>query len=303
MIRVRLTGWLLAAPLLAASVCHAQELSALREGSEIRALPAGASMGSFVKERSFREQTLKPEAVQQQNLEYVVPELIIGGEWTSVIKLTNRGTAAIPTTVVFFYDNNGNPLTATFQTTSGNVVTGTGFSFSLPAGTMVEATFFGGSNAQFGHAEIGICNAAGVCSSSGLYVEVTLRNHNASRPDFESIFPLEEPVALQYMLWDYRNGLSETLYLVNVNQSSTTVFLDFRDTNNQLLTTVPVPMAALSSQLLTVHVIAPSVIGLQGTMVVRAQNSLGNIPKIAATALRINPSNSFTPMRSFIPAP
>ena len=302
MIRVRVTGWLLAAPLLAASVCHAQDLSALREGSEIRALAAGGPMASFVKERSFREQNLNRDAVQQQSVEYVVPELIIGGEWTSVIRLTNRGTAPIPPTTVYFLDNNGNDLSSTFQTTSGSVVTGTGFSFNLGVGGIVEATFFGGSSARFGHALVGICSNSGLCSS-GLYVEVTLRNHNATRPDFESIFPLEEPAPLQYMLWDYRNGLTETLYLVNENTTSTTVFLDFRDTNNQLLTTVPVPMTSLSSQILTLHVIAPGIVGLQGTLVIRGQNSAGSLALITATALRINPSNSFTPMRSFIPAP
>jgi hypothetical protein len=44
------------------------------------------------------------DAIQLQRTEWVVPELIIGGEWRSDIKLTNRGTVAIPTTNVSFWD-------------------------------------------------------------------------------------------------------------------------------------------------------------------------------------------------------
>ena len=46
------------------------------------------------------QERMKPEAVQLTGFEWVVPELILGGEWTSIIKLTNRGTAPIPPTNV-----------------------------------------------------------------------------------------------------------------------------------------------------------------------------------------------------------
>lgn len=88
------------------------------------------------------QERMKPEAIQLTGFEWVVPELILGGEWTSIIKLTNRGTAPIPPTNVNFFDNNGNPMTTTFQTTAGSIVTGTGFSFTLPVGGVVEGTFW-----------------------------------------------------------------------------------------------------------------------------------------------------------------
>jgi hypothetical protein len=113
---------------------------------------------------------------------------------------------------------------------------------------------------------------------------------------------LEQPADLQYMLWDYRSGLTEVLYLVNENSTSTTVFLDFRDSSNQLIRTVTVPMATATSQILTLHVIAPEIVGQHGTLVIRSQNSSGFVGRITATALRINPSNSFTPMRTFVPS-
>jgi hypothetical protein len=103
---------------------------------------------------------LQTDAVQLQNLEWILPELILGGEWTTTIRLTNRGATSIPATNVYFMDNTGNPMTTTFQTTAGNVVTGPGFNFTLPVGAMVEATFLGGTNTLYGHAFVG-CNTNG----------------------------------------------------------------------------------------------------------------------------------------------
>ena len=234
------------------------------------------------------------DAIMLQGEEWVVPELIIGGEWTTSITLTNRGAQAIPTTDVYFVDNLGNPLSATFQTSAGNIITDVGFSFSLGVGGILEATFFGTSNTQFGSGIVG-CSSAG-CGTLGLYAEVTLTNTNSTRPDFQSVFPFEEPAALQYMLFDGRNGLTTTLYLVNNSTSATTVSLGITDANNNLVTTVPIPMNGLTSQILSLSAIAPQTIGIQGTLVVSTTN--GALATI--TALRINPTNSFTPVRAFV---
>ena len=102
------------------------------------------------------------------------------------------------------------------------------------------------------------------------------------------------------MLWDGRNGITTVLYLVNDNVSKTLVSLDFIDSSNRLIRTVNLTMNTFESQILTLHVLVPETIGIQGTLVIRGQNSDGAV--ITATALRINPSNSFTPMRTFIPA-
>jgi hypothetical protein len=240
----------------------------------------------------------RPEAVRLQGLEYVVPQLIIGGEWTSSIKLTNRGAKAIPTTNVFFVNNTGVPMTTTFQASNGSIVTDTGFSFSLAVGGLIDITFLGGANAQFGHAIID-CSALG-CGTPGLYGEVALRNKNSTRPDFESVFPFEQPASIQYMLFDGRNGLTTTLYVVNNSTTAATVFLDVVDSSNRLLRTIPLSMAGLESQIQTLHVLSQETIGIEGTLVFRTQSASSFA---TATALRINPSNSFTPVRAFVPAP
>ncbi len=238
-----------------------------------------------------------PRAIQLQGVEFVVPELIIGGEWTTTIRLTNRGKTAIPTTNVFFIDNVGNPMPATFQITGGSVITDTGFSFSLGIGGLVEATFVGTSTVKFGFASIG-CNANG-CGTPGLYGEATLRNRNATRPDFESVFPLKYPASLQYMLFDGRAGVTTVLYLVNSTTTAQTVSIDVYDVANRLLRTIPSTMQKSSSLILSLHGdLAPETIGIQGTLVVRSAATL----PVTITGLRINPSNSFSSMRAFIPS-
>ena len=259
-------------------------------------MPLAAGAGAY---RTAAETRVHPKAMQLQSNEYVIPELIIGGEWSSTIRLTNRGTQPIQTTNVYFADNAGNDLQATFQATDGSILTGTGFSFSLAVGGFAEATFIGGTTA-FGSAIIDYCATAAGCAARGVYGEVTLTNHNATRPDFQSVFPFERPSALQYMLFDGRNGLTTVLYLVNENTSTSQVALDIVGPNNLILRTVSLTFASLSSQILTLHVLAPETIGIQGTLVIHGQNPSGLL--ITATALRINPSNSFTPLRSFVPA-
>jgi hypothetical protein len=269
-------------------VCSAQSIQPLSPK-----LPTKSARES----QAARAAQAHPNAIRLQGLEYVIPELILGGEWTSTIKLTNRGGQSIPTTNVFFYDNLGNPMRATFQASDGSFVTDVGFSFSLSIGTLIEATFVGSDTTQFGHAIIG-CSAAG-CGTPGLYGEVTLRNRNSTRPDFESVFPFEQPASLQYLVWDGRNGITTVLYLVNNTLSATLVSLDFLDSSNSLIRTVNVTMNPSESQILTLHVLVQETIGIQGTLAIRGQST--DQVFITATALRINPSNSFTPMRTFVP--
>jgi hypothetical protein len=188
-------------------------------------------------------------------------------------------------------------MSATFQATSGSIITGTGFSFTLGLGGIVEATFIGTSAVNFGFASIG-CNANG-CGTPGLYGEATLSNRNSTRPDFESVFPLEYPATVQYMLFDGRAGVTTVLYLVNSTTTAQTVNIDVYDANNRLLRTVPIPMQGMASLIRSLHgELAPETVGIQGTLVIRSGNTL----PVTITGLRINPSDSFSSMRAFLPS-
>jgi hypothetical protein len=270
--------------LFCAASLWAQDIQHLTAESSIRSLTATEAKGA-------------PHAIQLQGVEFVVPELIIGGEWTTTIRLTNRGSTTIPTTNVYFFDNNGSPMAATFQITGGSVITDVGFSFFLNTGGIVEATFIGTSSVRFGFGTIA-CNSNG-CRTPGLYGEATLRNRNATRPDFESVFPLEYPSSAQYMLFDGRAGVTTVLYLVNSTTTAQTVNIDVYDVNNRLLRTIPIPMQQLTSLILSLHAdLAPETVGIQGTLGIRSGSTL----PVTITGLRINPSNSFSTMRAFIPS-
>ena len=232
-------------------------------------------------------------AVYQTGSEFIVPQFIVGGEWTSTIKLTNNGTADIPTSNVWLIDNAGQPLTATFQISSGATITDTGFTFRLQAGDTIELTFTGGPDAKFGHARID-SNACPQTASCSLYAEVTLRNTATGRPYLEAIFPLEAASALQYMLWDHRNGYWTVLYLVNDNGSPATVSLEFRDYVNKTIGTYSLTMPGGGAQIMKLHEIMPQTIGTYGNLIIRGQNA------VVATGLRITPSNTFTPIRAFV---
>lgn len=239
---------------------------------------------------------LRPNAIQAQSGEAVIPQLIIGGDWTSTIRITNRGKTTVPSTNVFMIDNAGKPLKATFQITSGAVLTDSAFSFSLEPGELVEATFLSSVTA-FGQAYIDFCGSPTKCSNTGVYGEVSLRWRYAGRPDFESIFPFERPASLQNMLFDGRNGLTTVLYLANFD-TATALTMEVRNFNNQLLRTVPITMPNSSSQILTLNELSPETLGIQGTLIFKVTTPSAYI---TVTGLRINPSGSFTPLRAFIP--
>ena len=234
-----------------------------------------------------------PLAVYQQGLEFVFPEVIVGGEWTSTLRITNRSSAAVPATNLLFVDNSGGPMNVTFTTTAGQTITAPGAQFTLDPGAILEATFSGGSNTQWGQAIIDLCHTSPCLAD--IYGEVTLRNRNPTRPDFESVFPLEVPATQQYMLFDHRAGLETVLYLCSASTSPMTVALDFRDIHNQLVFSGTVNLAAAGCQILNLNVAAPPTNGIQGTLSIRGSGL------VTATALRINPSNSFTPLRAFVP--
>jgi hypothetical protein len=248
-------------------------------------------------ERATFAQGPVQQAVQLQSIEYVIPELVIGGAWTSSIRITNPGTQPVSKTVVFFVDNTGKPMLTTFRASDGSVVTDFGFSYSLNPGGSVEATFLGGTDTVFGQAVIG-CNASG-CGTHNIYGEVTLRNHASTRPDFESVFPFEEPFGRQYMLFDGRNGLTTLLYLNSENVSASQLAIDIVDTNGVVRKTVNLNFTAQASQIWALDTLAPETAGIEGTLIIRSVTPGG---LFTATGLRINPTNSFTPLRAFVPA-
>jgi hypothetical protein len=89
------------------------------------------------------------------------------------------------------------------------------------------------------------------------------------------------------------------MYVTNTSLSPTTAAIDVMSTTNNLITTVNMPLAASGSTIFTLHIVAPQTIGILGTLVIRSPSSS---VLLTATGLRINPTDSFTPLRAFVPA-
>jgi len=280
-------------------------ISATAQAQDSKAQAAPAHIGALSEQPGLTMEGIhaaaERSAVALEGLEFIIPQFIVGGEWSTSVRLTNRGTAAITAGRALFIDNAGKSLTLSFQTITGSTITSSGFSFTIPQGGFVEGTMLGDRNTVFGHIIIdpASCPSTTACS---LYAEAILKNKNSTRPDFESVFPSEEPTNLQYMLFDHRNGNSTVLYLISSNTTVTTVELEFRGTTNQLIRTLSVTLQPAESQILSPHALAPETIGQQGTMIIRGTNTAARA-LVTATALRINPSNSFTPIRAFTPRP
>jgi hypothetical protein len=231
--------------------------------------------------------------------EYIVPQLIVGGEWTSTLRLVNNGNATITPHNAYFLDSEGRPMFVTYLTSNQGYLTQTAFRFAIAPGQMVEIPFYGGAQTQFGQIVIDptSCPLQSTCS---LYGEVVLRNRNPTRPDFESVFALEAPARDQFLLWDHRGYFGTTLYLANANNSQTTVTLDFRDMAGAQIISDFVTLPALGTRIIYLNVWAPETLGYNGTLLIQATNSFGEVPLVTATALRINPSNSFTPLKTYV---
>jgi hypothetical protein len=187
----------------------------------------------------------------------------------------------------------------TYGTSNQGLTTESSFRFFIAPGQMVEIPFYGRDDTQFGQILIDprACPLASGCS---LYGEIVLTNSNPTRPDFESVFALEAPARDQFMLFDHRDWFSTVLYLTNTNNSPTTVSLDFRDPTNDQLDFGAITLPALGTRIVYLDDFAPDTIGYHGTMLIRASNAFGEVPLVVATGLRINPSNSFTPLKAYV---
>jgi hypothetical protein len=70
-------------------VGYAQGITSSQKQPQVKGLPDGVT----------------PRAALQQDQEFIIPALIIGGEWTSTIKLANWLNTAIPPTFIFCNDS------------------------------------------------------------------------------------------------------------------------------------------------------------------------------------------------------
>ena len=85
---------------------------------------------------------------------------------------------------------------------------------------------------------------------------------------------VKEPTALQYMLFDHRNGLDSVLYLVNEGTTATQTALNFTGPVNQSLGNTTVTLPSLWSQIIDLASVVPATIGQQGTITISSSGAL-----------------------------
>ena len=261
-----------------------------------QAVAAGRAAGkSSVEARAASRQQWARDAEVLASGEAYLPEFIIGGEWTTTLTITNLGTETAQNLTGYLVDNNGFPLTATING-EGSVVIDDAFILNVDPGVVFEIQFSLGDGQGYGHIYLPpvMCGSA----DCAIQAQVALKNSNPTRPDFESVFYLSAPETDQAMLYDHRGGFSTTLYLVNAKQNATTVRLTMQDDLGNVIGTQDIDMAAEATQLITLHAMFPDSIGHYGLLIVKDMGNPENLGGILTTAVRINPTNSFTPLQA-----
>lgn len=230
-------------------------------------------------------------------LEDSLPQLVVGGEWTAILKVTNLGPESLTTAEAFFTDDSGNPLPLRG---GGDVdFEGSSYAFSLIGFAVLEIQLEALDDAT--HLGWIFLENPDECLSGDvncrLYAEITLKNSHPSRPDFESVFPMDSPSSYQMLLFDHRDGYSTYLYVVNWDTAPAFPEIQIYDDFGELIATIEdITLPPEGSTLINLHVEVPETLGHYGAIVVTSPDGED---LFLVTALRLNPTNSFTPVRGF----
>lgn len=245
-------------------------------------------------ERSQRE--ARPLNSRQDRL----AQLIVGGEWSATLTIVNLGTANTPVIPVFFLDNKGAAFPVRISGDLAEPTTAPSLMYTLIPGATLQFNLESpDAETHFGHVFLPTFNCDNL--DCIIYGEIVLKNSNESRPDFESVFSLEDGAASQSMLWDHRGGFYTVLYIVNAGIFDTTAQLQVFDEFGDLITGVDdLSLAVGAAAIVQLHAERPETLNHYGHL--RIDAAAPN-HELLVTSLRVNPSNSFTPVGSVAVGP
>ncbi len=125
---------------------------------------------------------------------------------------------------------------------------------------------------------------------------VTLKNRNSTRPDFEAVLPAKEAVSHTALLVDNRKDNETVLMLVNDSTFLSPISFKVvcKDSKGTTVLIDQITMSQNASLIFNLKERWPS---LQD-FVVRVEFS-SSTATVVLTAIRINPTNSFTPIPTF----
>lgn len=228
-------------------------------------------------------------------LDESAPQVIFGGEWTTKITLTNLRASAVEFPIAFYGpDGRAQQVPILGRTTASS------YRVSIPARGQVtlETPYDTSAPGRTGWAQVDVpCTTSGPDTCGRVAGTVTLRNRNATRPDFEAVFQFRHFSDQIILPIDNTAGHSTVLMIVNESSfREDTITVSFRDQNGSRVHLDQFTLGPRATLLVNVAEKWPQTANFKGV----ADFTSGETSMIL-TGLRINPTNSFTPIEGFEP--
>ena len=229
------------------------------------------------------------------SVEDYIPILILGGEWTSSIVISNY--SGLPLELPLKFYTKGGPWTVRVKGKG----TGSAFTYSLPIAATVKIEFEGlGTTAEVGWAELDVfeCTPSfSPCLEIGAYA--LLRNHNPLRAqDFEVSYQALGRSNEHVFLFDQTAFSQMVLNLINACTfsfcSDSTVALSVLDENGQAIYSRVETIAPMEVKILNLAQLSMTTWNRLGTIRVVSSGF-----DLVVSGHRINETGSFTPLTPF----
>lgn len=238
----------------------------------------------------------KARQIRVSSLDENLPIILFGQEWTT--KLTFHSFNTAPTRIpVEFFATNGQPLAVPFNDSRASTMTVT---LEPGQSTVFETAYEPSASATgVGRGKLDIPCSADTCG--GIATTVNIRNRANGRPDFEAIFPAQGSDDRTVLPVDNSRGHSTVVMIGNDGFSTSsarnaTITISFRDRSNTRVHLDQFEIPNRGARLLNLSEYS-QLRDFQGVADFSAINSFG----ITVVGLRINPTNSFTPILPYEP--
>lgn len=223
-----------------------------------------------------------PRKVNISSLDDVIPQLVVGGGWSTSITLVNIDEGAVSVPIKYF-DGNGQPWVPRGLPTAP---------INIPAKGTVTINTAEDGDLQQGWAQLDFPCCPDV---SGYAI---FKQRVAGRPDLEAVVPLADSYSQRSVLmFDNTNGYSTGIALVNTDSFTTaTVTVAIRDEAGQRIHLDQFTMPKQSKQVFSMpDRFAPST-GRRGSIEFTASPG-----RISVLGLRFNPGGAFTSIHALEP--
>lgn len=234
-----------------------------------------------------REAMFSPR-VYVQSQDKVLPQIVTGGNWETVVVILNMSTVSTNFNLNF-YDENGAPLPLTFITFPDNQTV----TSAAATGLLVPGGSFNFSLTKAGPLRVGWAVLTYDDTRGRLGGNAVLRQYNANNVPgaiFEAVVPFSNMNDYNfYMPFDNLQGFSTAMALVNTGSLTGHVSLTFLDNQGRPMFQDTITLRAGNHTAFSVPAQYPAVAGSFGTIYVQSDTTF-----LAGLGLRFNPVGPFT---------